>query len=220
MILLRRSFPFFILSCLLLAFFLRTYQLDGQSLRGDEAATVLYSALPISDLWELSRVTDPHPPLYYLMLHPWQALMGEEAWLMRFAGVIASVLAVAVLYTLSNRTLRSPQLSLIAAALLAINPLQIWQAQDVRSYPFFTLFGLLSSLALWSALNPHQKVLPDPLLSSPLPSHPPPKASILHAERLRRASTQSVHAERPYFPGSLTSSSPSSPSTFTTTPFF
>lgn len=138
---------------LLLAFFLRVYQLDSQSLRGDEAATVLYSALPIGDLWELSRVTDPHPPLYYLMLHPWQWLAGESAWAMRFAGVVGSTLTVAALYVLARRTLYHTGLSLLAAALLAVNPLQIWLAQDIRSYPFFTLLGLLSSWALWQALT-------------------------------------------------------------------
>lgn len=138
---------------LLLAFFLRTYQLDHQALRGDEAATVLYSAMPISELWELSRVTDPHPPLYYLLLHPWQWLIGEEAWIMRFAGVIAGTLTVATLYALAQRTIRNAAVSLLAAGLLAVNPLQIWLAQDVRSYPLFTLLGLLSSWALWAALT-------------------------------------------------------------------
>ncbi|MBN1992657.1 MAG: glycosyltransferase family 39 protein [Anaerolineae bacterium] len=145
---------FLILLILLLAFFLRAYQLDQQALRGDEAATVHYSALPVSLLWELSRVTDPHPPLYYLLLHPWQWLLGKEAWLMRFTGVIAGVLSVAALFTLARLTLRSVRLSLLAAALLALNPLQIWLAQDLRSYPIFTLLGLLSSWALWLALNP------------------------------------------------------------------
>ncbi len=131
-----------ILLILLLAFFLRTYQLNGQSLRGDEAATVHYSALPISHLWELSRVTDPHPPLYYLMLHPWQWLAGEEAWLMRFAGVMASVLAVAALYALARRTLRLTNVALLAAALLAIT--------IAVSQPYsFPLFNLLHKLALF-----------------------------------------------------------------------
>ncbi len=137
-----------------IAFFLRTYQLDSQALRGDESATVLYSAMPINELWELSRLTDPHPPLYYAMLHPWQWVMGEEGWLMRFAGVMASALSVATLYKLTNITLKRASLAWLAAGLLALNPLQIWLAQDVRSYPFFTLFGLLSSWALWAALNP------------------------------------------------------------------
>ncbi|HXW00774.1 MAG TPA: glycosyltransferase family 39 protein, partial [Anaerolineae bacterium] len=153
---------FIILLLVLAAFFLRTYHLDGQALRGDEAATVLYSALPVADLWELSRVTDPHPPLYYLMLHPWQWLVGESAWAMRFAGVIASTLAVSVLYALARRTLGSASASLLAAGLLAVNPLQIWLAQDIRSYPFFTLLGLLSSWALWQALHSSQK----PVVSS------------------------------------------------------
>ncbi|MDX1522921.1 MAG: glycosyltransferase family 39 protein, partial [Anaerolineae bacterium] len=137
---------------LLIAFFLRTYQLDHQALRGDEAATVLYAALPVTDLWELSRVTDPHPPFYYLMLHPWQWLFGETGWVMRFAGVVASTLAVAVLYRLGRESLALPTVSLLAAGLLAVNPLQVWQAQDIRSYPFFALFGLLSSWALWRSV--------------------------------------------------------------------
>ncbi len=142
-----------ILIILLFAFWIRTYQLDSQALRGDESATVLYAALPVGDLWELSRITDPHPPLYYLMLNPWQRLFGREAWMMRFAGVSASLLAVAVLHRLSYLTLQNRYISLLAALFLAISPLQIWQAQDVRSYPLFTLFGLLSTWPLWVSLH-------------------------------------------------------------------
>ena len=160
---------FILLILLLLAFFLRIHALDSQSLRGDEAATVHYSAMPIAELWELARVTDPHPPLYYLLLHPWQAWLGESAWAMRFSGVIPNILTIAVLYALARRTLKSklkPGLSyeaiaLLATALMAISPFQIWLAQDLRSYPLFTLFGLLSSWALWKCLAPpvrHQAI--------------------------------------------------------------
>lgn len=163
-----------LLLVLLLAFALRAYRLDAQSLRGDEAATVLYAAMPLSELWELSRITDPHPPLFYALLHPWQWLLGDSAWVMRFVGVIAGTLTVAALYRLARETLRrrnglqqkrmgelppSPpglrhtSIALLAATLLAVNPLQIWLAQDIRSYPLFTLLGLLSSWALWAALR-------------------------------------------------------------------
>jgi len=142
-----------ILLILLLALALRLYRLDAQALRGDEAATVLYSAMPLNQLWELARITDPHPPLYYALLHPWQQFLGRDAWLMRFTGVIASVLAVAALYRLARLTLRRTGLALLAVALLAVNPLQIWLAQDIRSYPLFTLWGLLSAWALWAALT-------------------------------------------------------------------
>jgi hypothetical protein len=138
---------------ILLAFFLRANDLDRQALRGDEAATVLYAAMPVTELWELSRITDPHPPLYYLLLHPWQAVVGESAWAMRFVGVMAGTLAVAALYRLVRRTLSQNIAAVLAAGLLAVNPLQIWLAQDIRSYPFFTLLGLLSAWALWAALH-------------------------------------------------------------------
>jgi hypothetical protein len=137
----------------LLAFFLRVNGLDRQALRGDEAATVLYAAMPVTELWELSRITDPHPPLYYLLLHPWQAVVGESAWAMRFVGVMAGTLAAAALYRLARHTLNQRLAPLLAAGLLAVNPLQIWLAQDIRSYPFFTLLGLLSAWALWAALH-------------------------------------------------------------------
>ncbi|GAB4448507.1 MAG: hypothetical protein Kow0031_31050 [Anaerolineae bacterium] len=154
----RLTRPLLPLLVLLLAFALRSYRLDAQSLRGDEAASVLYAAMPLGELWELSRITDPHPPLFYALLHPWQWLLGDSAWVMRFAGVIAGTLAVAALYRLARVTLAPPGLrrspvALLAMTLLAVNPLQIWLAQDIRSYPLFTLLGLLSSWALWAALR-------------------------------------------------------------------
>src|SRR5690606_34589968 len=127
----RPSLKLLPLLIVLLAVGLRLYRLADQSLRGAEAPSVLYAALPVT----------------------WQWLLGESAWVMRYAGVMASVLAVATLYALSRRTLHSTSLSLLAAGLLALNPLQIWQAQDIRSYPFFTLFGLLSSWALWAVVS-------------------------------------------------------------------
>lgn len=161
-----------LLFILLLAFALRSYHLEAHSLRGDEAATVLYAALPLTDLWELSRITDPHPPLYYALLHPWQLILGEAAWTMRFFGVLASTLSVAVLYRLARLTVQLTDISLLAAFLLAINPLQIWLAQDVRSYPLFTLMGLLSSSLLWLTLHP-------PIKKSPLSSFLSPPLYIL-----------------------------------------
>jgi mannosyltransferase len=152
----RQVVPRLLILCILLfAFGLRVYRLDTQSLRGDEAATVHYSAMPVSELWELSRITDPHPPGFYLLLHPWQWLLGKNAWLLRYPGVIASLLSIAVLYSLARTTLRNISAALLAAALLALNPFQIWLAQDLRSYSVFMLLGLLSSWVLWLALNSH-----------------------------------------------------------------
>ena len=151
----RIRIQFILLILILLAFTLRLYRLDSQALRGDEAATVLYAALPLTDLWELSRITDPHPPLFYGLLHPWQWLLGDAVWTMRFVGAAASTLAVVALFRLAKQTLFRPAIALLATALLAVNPLQIWLAQDLRSYPLFTLLGLLSSWALWRALHDH-----------------------------------------------------------------
>jgi hypothetical protein len=66
-----------ILSVLLLAFALRVYRLDAQSLRGDEAATVLYAAMPLNELWELSRITDPHPAAFLRLTAPLAMAAGR-----------------------------------------------------------------------------------------------------------------------------------------------
>ncbi len=144
---------YFILGAIiLLAFALRVFQLDAQSLRGDEAASALYASYPVSQIVEISRTVDPHPPTFYIGLHFWERLTGYGEFALRFWTLIPAVLSVAVLYALVRRLIGRQSAS-IAALLLAVNSFHIWHTQDLRSYAWLLLVGLLASFWLLKALR-------------------------------------------------------------------
>ena len=141
----------------ILAFGLRVNQLNGQSLRGDEAASATYATFPAAKIISISHTIDPHPPTFYLLLHLWERLSGVSVFAVRLWVVFPAVLSVAVIFSLVKR-LAGWRAGTVAAFLLAINSYHIWHSQDLRSYTWLLLLGLLASLALWRALHrPHPK---------------------------------------------------------------
>ncbi len=137
---------------LLLSFALRVYRLGYHSLRGDEGSTYVFGTEALAELIEFLRVTEFHPPLYYTLMHGWISWTGDTEFALRFASVVTGVLLVAPVATL-GRTLFNARLGVIAAFLIAVNPYQIFYAQDARSYPLVTLLGMLSTISLWRALK-------------------------------------------------------------------
>ncbi len=149
---LRRNYRHSLIGILLVAFGLRMYRLDYQSLRGDEGITYVYSLRPLTELFEIMRVTSPHPPVYYTSIHSWMTLAGETEFALRFLSVVAGALLIASTAAL-GRMIWDARLGLLVAALVALNAYQIFYAQDARSYPLVTLLGVLSTISLWQALK-------------------------------------------------------------------
>jgi len=136
----------------LLAFGARLYRLDAHSLRGDEAASATYASLSPAEILEISRVADPHPPLFYLVLHHWEKVAGPSEFAVRFWVLLPGVLLVPSLYALAWRLI-DHHVASVAATLMAINSFHIWHSQDVRSYTWFTLLGLWATLFMWLSLR-------------------------------------------------------------------
>ena len=136
----------------LLAFTLRVYRLDFQSLRGDEAASATYAGLAAAEILEISRLADPHPPLFYLALHGWQRLAGPAEFAVRLWVLWPGVLMVPALYALARR-LAGERAARSAAFLAAVNSYHVWHSQDARSYTWFALSGLWSAIFLWRSLK-------------------------------------------------------------------
>jgi mannosyltransferase len=133
----------------LLAFGLRVYRLDHQPLRGDESFTIQFSAHGLD--WLLPNIAnvEPNPPLYYLVLHYWMIVLGQSELVTRFLSLLFGVVSVPVIFKL-GRSMHRPDVGVLAAFLLAINPFQIWHAQDVRNYtvwPALSMAGLCFLLA-------------------------------------------------------------------------
>ncbi|MEJ2211273.1 MAG: glycosyltransferase family 39 protein [Anaerolineae bacterium] len=90
-----------LLLILLLAFGLRFYGLDAQSLWNDEGSSV---ALAGRDLDTIARdaANDIHPPLYYWLLAGWTRLAGTSELGVRSLSALLGLLLVALTYPLGR----------------------------------------------------------------------------------------------------------------------
>lgn len=140
-----------------LAFILRLFRLGHQELRGDEAFSYLFAAMPPTEsVPALLAGGDPHSPLHYLLLHGWLNLTGDTEFALRYLSLLLSLLLLPLVYQL-GRLLGGQRLGLLAAFLMAISQSLIWLAQDVRNqYMLVQLFGLLATVLLVGYLRPKQ----------------------------------------------------------------
>lgn len=143
------------LTILLLAFGLRVYQLDAQSLWYDEAVSAQVAA---KGLAELTRWTanDIQPPLYYYLLSGWTRIAGYSEWALRFPSAAFGVLTVALLWSAGRRIFRQRD-SVLPAALVALlaaaSPLHLYYGQEARMYTQLVFFGTAAGYALWRAIE-------------------------------------------------------------------
>jgi len=131
----------------LLAAALRLYRLDAQSLWYDEGFSVYLARMSPSEL-TARTAADIQPPLYYYLLHGWMGLFGDGERSVRSLSLLFGVLTVPVLYGTAAWLFRSRLAGYLAALLLAVSPLHLWYAQEVRMYTLLTFLCLLSSFFL------------------------------------------------------------------------
>lgn len=135
------------------------WRLGAASLWYDElfnANLVLGHDLP--GMLAVLRTQQPYPPLYYLFLKGWAALVGARPYapglepgaglefLLRFPSVGAGLLLLALLTPLARR-LRIPGAALLPW-LLALHPTLLWYARDARMYAAWMLWVLAAVYAL------------------------------------------------------------------------
>lgn len=141
---------------IMLAFGLRLYRLDYQSLWYDELG-IYYKVIyffknsPPSELQVLAN--DPNMIVTSLIAMPW-VLLIPNAFGFRWPFVLAGTLAIAVMYKVAT-TLHKPQTGLLAALFLSIAPVHIYHSQEAHNYAFVLLASLLS---LWLMLLVEKQV--------------------------------------------------------------
>ncbi|MFN2167749.1 MAG: glycosyltransferase family 39 protein, partial [Anaerolineae bacterium] len=156
-----RQRPFtagFLVLILLLAFGLRFYRLGAQSLWNDEGTSV---ALAQRDLVSMTQdaARDIHPPLYYWLLGGWVRLFGTGEAAVRSLSALLGVVLVALTFTL-GRLLAGRWTGLVAAFLAAVNPFQVYYAQEARMYMLLAVLTAGSMLALVLLVDRARPVLP------------------------------------------------------------
>jgi 4-amino-4-deoxy-L-arabinose transferase-like glycosyltransferase len=138
-----------LLAILAVAAALRFYGLGASSLWTDETRVAIQSLRPVSEIL-LRWPSGLEPPASYLLTHLVLLFTDSEAAL-RLPSALASLVTVWLTYRL-GLLLFSRRVGLLAAALLAISPLEIRYAQEARYYTLFSALSLLSTLSLYSLL--------------------------------------------------------------------
>ncbi len=144
---------------LIVAFGLRLYHLDFQSIWWDEGHSIFVASHPMAEIPTLPAM-DVHPPAYFALLRLWSAWAGSSEFALRYLSVIFSLMTVALMWrfgakiigllkdTATSKNYTSP-LPVLAALMAALSPMYVAYAQEVRSYAMITFLAVVSTLALW-----------------------------------------------------------------------
>jgi uncharacterized membrane protein len=96
------------------------------------------------------------PPLYYALAWLWTQVTGNGEWGLRFLSALAGVATIPVAFFI-GRELRGGRAAVIAAALVAVNPMLLWYSQEARAYALLGFFCALSLLYCVRALQEGKK---------------------------------------------------------------
>ena len=148
---------------MLVATALRFFEIDKHALWMDEAYSLWFSRQTLKDLWTVIPTFEPHPPLYYTLLHGWSIFGGSETAL-RSLSAIVGIATVPVIYVL-GRIVCGPRdgrwVGFGAALILAASPIHVQFGQEARSYAFLA-FAVAVTLcgAAWLLRHPTAACLP------------------------------------------------------------
>jgi mannosyltransferase len=135
-----------------LAAALRFGTLDVQSFDGDELLEAWMAGLPLRGLLTALRETDKLPYLPHLAAWAWAGVAGEGETAMRLPSAIAGTLTVPAVGA-AGSLLASRRAGVVAAMLVAVNPLMVWYSQQARAYALVALLGVLSLLCFARVLR-------------------------------------------------------------------
>lgn len=155
-----------VLACLLTtAGVVRWHHLHDVSYIFDEAFCWKLLSFGPHEIWHRAAL-DNHPPLYFYLLWCWSKLCGDSPEALRGMSVVFGTAAVAGAYLLAREIekaeggrqraedgsgeLHAEWAGLMAAALVALSPLQIDWSQHVRMY---SLGAALTALSSWLLLR-------------------------------------------------------------------
>jgi hypothetical protein len=124
---------------------LRLADLGRESFWLDEAGRAAIAALPLATIPGAVGVVELSPPLYHLLLHTWQRLVGADDVALRLLSALLSAAAIPATYAL-GRELVGRRAARVAALLAAATPLYVAYAQDAAMYALFLLLALLATL--------------------------------------------------------------------------
>jgi uncharacterized membrane protein len=137
-----------LIAILLIGFGLRAYKLGARSLWWDEGASLKWASMPPGQMIEQSRSQDTNPPAYHLILHAWIGMFGNSEFAMRLLSAVAGTAAIFAIYRV-GAAMFCRRAGVLAAALMAVNEMQIYYSREARSYALSTLLALITMGCAW-----------------------------------------------------------------------
>ena len=124
----------------LIAFALRLYRIDYQSIWRDEGVSLHLATSNISVILA-DRASNVHPPLYFILLHLWTGLAGFSELSARFFSLFFGVLLVPSLYSVVRKVFGT-RTALATMAIATFSPLYVVYSQETRVYSMLPLLYL------------------------------------------------------------------------------
>jgi uncharacterized membrane protein len=141
-----------LLATLSLALVMRLWGLTSEPVWLDEVYSVLLSEGSSDQILE-ANAKDVHPPAYYLGLARWRQVFGSTPAGIRGYSILWSLIGVALVVLLAADSGLDWRGVSFAGMVAAINPLDIYFAQEARMYAQATALGTASSWMLWRWLQ-------------------------------------------------------------------
>ncbi|MCW3029232.1 MAG: rane protein-like protein [Solirubrobacterales bacterium] len=139
---------------IVLAAALRLSTLDQQSFWYDEAYTPVH--VLHTSLWTTLRAmvhSENSPPLWYVIEWVDYRVLGSGEFALRLPSALAGIATVPVAWAIGQE-LAGRRAAIIAAALVAVNPLFVWYSQEARAYGLFVLTASLALLCFLRVQRP------------------------------------------------------------------
>ncbi|MEO8590886.1 MAG: glycosyltransferase family 39 protein [Flavobacteriales bacterium] len=131
----------FILPALIIAnAVIKLIWLGRTELAHDEPFTVYWSQQPLADLWAM-LATENNPPLFFLLIKGWSAMVPFEVTWLRIPSALFSALAVWPLFLL-GRAVGGFRPAVVASLLFIFCNYHYGFAHEVRGYSLFTLLAI------------------------------------------------------------------------------
>jgi uncharacterized membrane protein len=135
------------------AYFVRTNNLNAQSLWRDEVDAIRFSDWAPADLISGLFQRGHNGPLFFLLLRLWRNLFGDTEFALRYFSVLTGTLAIPVSFLLARQLGFSRRAGLLLALLLATSPYLVWYGQEAKMYAFLLLTVSVAFLAYLKALG-------------------------------------------------------------------
>jgi mannosyltransferase len=143
----------------LIAVLLRLATIGAQPLWLDEVYTYSLGSGSLTDTLR-GYALDVHPPLYGVLLRCWQAVAGSSPIALRSFSSLWSVVGLVFAALLARDVTRSAVAGLISGLLMAVNPLDIWYAQEARNYALTASLATVATWVLWRWLTDARTTAP------------------------------------------------------------